>query len=164
MGLISITFSYIGYEKAETFRFYQRILRGFLRWHRTKAVWLKGIDRRKAHLVIDESLIKNALRMFLDGLNNGGYFQAQHENLGSVLYDARENDPETVGYLSYYNVELGDPNEIFCPQDSYREVSIDYCRGDSYEERCYSWDGYRCIYPKLTRTPKAKQQNEVSVP
>ena len=29
MGLIAINFAYVGYQKAETFRFYQRILRGF---------------------------------------------------------------------------------------------------------------------------------------
>jgi len=160
MGLISITFSYTGYQKAETFRFYQRILRGFLRWHRTRAVWLKGIGKRKAHLIIHDALTQNVLRMFLDGLNNGGYFQAQHENLATVLWEAREKDPETVGYLSYSNVELGDPDEIFCPQDSYQKISIDVCRGASYDERCYSWDGHRCVYPQLTRKTQAQLQNE----
>lgn len=152
MGLVSINFMYVGYQKAETFRFYQRILRGFLRWHRTKAVWLKGIGKRKAHLIIDETFIKNALRMFLDGLRNGGYFQAQHEKLATVLLEIRENGAETVGYLSYFNVELGDPDEIWCPQDNYRKVTVDYCRGETYEERCYSWDGYRCVYPRMKRT------------
>lgn len=163
MGLVSVNFQYVGYEKAETLRFYQRILRGFLRWHRTKAVWLKGSGRRKAHLIIDESLIKNALRMFLDGLRYGGHFQAQHEHLATVLWDARENDPETVGYLSYSGVQLGDSDEVFCPQDGYRKVTVDYCQGPSYEERCYSWAGYRCVYPRLTRTPKAMLPKDTNI-
>lgn len=161
--MISITFAYVGYQKAETFRFYQRILRGFLRWHRTSAVWLKGIGKRKAHLIIHEALTSNALRMFLDGLNNGGYFKAEHENLATVLYEARENDSETVGYLSYSNVQLGDPDEIFCPLDGYSKIDVERCRGENYDSRCYSWDGHRCVYPRLTRRTKAQLQFEKEV-
>jgi hypothetical protein len=158
MGLIAINFSYVGYQKAETFRFYQRILRGFLRWHRTQVVWIKGFGRRKAYLLLTDHLVKNAVRMFCDGLNNGGYFKAEALDPIKVLQVAKENEVETVGYLSYSNVQLGDSNEIFCPQDDYQKVTVDYCRGHSYEERCYSWDNYRCVYPNLTRTPKAKQK------
>jgi len=146
-----VNFKYIGDEKAETFHFYQRILRGFLRWHRTKAVWLKGSGQRKAHLIIDESLIQNALRMFLDGLAYGGYFQAEHEHLATVLWEARENDPETAGYLRYGNVELGDSDDMWCPMESYRKVNVgEYCIGNRSEGQkpCPYWSWIRCTYPK----------------
>jgi hypothetical protein len=155
MGLISVTFSYVGFQRAETYRFYRRVLRGFLRWHRTKAVWLKGKGKRKAHLIIYEGLVKNAFRMFLDGLGNGGYFQAEHENLAGVLWEAREKDPETAGYLSYYNVRLGDSDEIWCPKDGYRKIMVSECRRPGFQDfspvACDAWDGSRCIYPQMTR-------------
>jgi len=163
MGLVAVNFKYVGEQKAETFRFYQRVLRGFLRWHRTKAVWLKGIGRRKAHLIIDESLIKNALRMFLDGLSKGGYFQAEHENLAAVLYETRENEPEKVGYLIYDSVNLGDPDEIWCPKDNYCKVTVSHCRRPDFQGNfsdviCDAWDGYRCIYPQMTRRAVAMRE------
>jgi len=161
MGLIAINFSYVGYQKAETFRFYQRILRGFLRWHRTKAVWIKGqFNHRKAYPVMADYLAKNALRMFFEGLNNGGYFKAEASDPIEVLQEAKENDVETVGFLSYASIQLGNPNEIWCPQDKYQKISIDVCRGASYDERCYSWDGHRCVYPQLTRKTQAQLQNK----
>lgn len=107
MGLIAINFAYVGSQKAETFRFYQRILRGFLRWHRTQAVWIKGQFRRKAYLVMIDRLAQNAMRMFADGLANGGYFKAEAMDPIIILQQAEENDLETVGYLSYSTVQLG---------------------------------------------------------
>jgi hypothetical protein len=163
MVLMALAFTYVGFQKAETFRFYQRILRGFLRWHRTKAVWLKGVGKRKAHLMLVDYLTKNALKMFLDGLRNGGYFMAEAQDPIAVLRESEENEVQTVGYLSYSNVELGDPDEIWCPKDNYRKVTVSYCRrpdfqGDFSDVTCDAWDGSRCIYPQVTRRAVAMRE------
>jgi hypothetical protein len=151
MVLIALNFTYVGSYKAETFRFYQRILRGFLRWHRTKVIWIKGSGKRKAYLLMIDYLAKNAKKMFSDSLRNGGYFKAEALDPIQILKEAEEKEAEIAGYLSYGSVELGNYDELWCPKDSYRKVTINYCRGEIPEYTCDAWDGYRCIYPGMTK-------------
>lgn len=151
MVLIALNFTYVGDEKAETFHFYKRILRGFLRWHRTKAVWLKGSGQRKAYLLLVDRLVENAKKMFYDGLTYGGHFQAQAVDPIQVLKEAEEIDYETAGYLAYSNVELGDSDDMWCPMESYRKVNVgEYCIGNRSEGQkpCPYWSWIRCTYPK----------------
>jgi len=57
-------FKYIGGSSQETRKFYQRFIRGFLRWHRTKAVWVKGgRTRREAYIIVTENLIGTLTQM-----------------------------------------------------------------------------------------------------
>jgi len=161
IGLIALHFSHCRASTTNSFHFYKRRIRGFLRWHRTNAVWIKGARvKRAAYLIINERIANAAKEMMIAEIHAGGYFKAAFVDPISVIREALDLNRETVGYLSYSSVQLGDSDEIFCPQDGYRKVTINYCRGESYEESCYSWDGYRCVYPKLTRKTKAQLQAE----
>ena len=152
MGLIAIHFRYVGDSRAETIQFYRFFIRGFLRWYRTEAVWVKGAKiRRKAYFVFSERLVERAKQMFKDELRHGGYFEAEHASAIDVIREALDLMRDTHGYLRYDSAELGDPDENWCPLEGYRLVSVrDYCIGKTGEGQklCPYWGRYRCIHPK----------------
>lgn len=150
--MMALNFRYVGHGKAETIQFYRYFIRGFLRWHRTDAVWIKGGRvRRKAYFVFHEKLVERVKRMFKDELRQGGYFEAEHASPIEVLREALNLMRDTHGYLRYHSVELGDPDENWCPMEGYKSVSVyDYCIGkrDRSQKPCPYWNRWRCTYPK----------------
>ncbi len=150
MGLRAFHFKYIGDRPAETYKFYQKFIRGFLRWHRTQAVWIKGgIVKKEAYIIVTDALAENMLRMLNESLEQGGKYAVIEVNPYYVIYEAEEFDREIIGYLRQANVTLGNPDEICCPKEGYEEVSVqEYCWGKKFGARCDAWDGTRCIYPK----------------
>jgi len=164
MGIRAFRFHYIGNEAIETFPFYRKYIRGFLRWHRGDAVWVKGgIGKRDAHIIVKEWLVPNLFRMMKDvNLKYGGKFGVKEVNSHYIIYEAKELDRETVGYLRDGNVELGNSDEISCPKENYRKMSVqDWCWGRERGARCDAWDGQRCIYPKMTK--KAMEEREARI-
>jgi len=160
MEIRAFRFHYIGNETAETFPFYRKYIRGFLRWHRGDAVWVKGKSGKKdAHIIVKEQLVPNLFRMMKDvNLQYGGKFGIKEVNPDYIIYEAKELDRETVGYLKTDKHELGDPDKINCPKDDYRILSVeDWCWGRKRGVRCDAWDG-RCVYPKMTE--EAMKQRE----
>jgi len=148
MALIALNFTYKGSQTAETFKFYKKVLRGFLRWHRTRAVWFKGVGKRKAYLLMRDFLKETAISMFTDALRNGGYFKAQALDPIEILQKIEETKFDTVGYLSYSNVKFGNPEDMWCSTENYRKVSVtEYCIGKPPRKPCPHWSQFRCIYP-----------------
>ena len=125
------------------------------------AVWIKGGRiKQAAYLIINEKLVTAAKKMLIAEINEGGYFKVAIVDPILIVREALELERETVGFLSYANIQLGNRDEIWCPQDSYQKITVDTCRGASFDERCYSWDGSRCVFPNLTRRTKAQLQSE----
>lgn len=151
MALRAFHFSYAGENKPENIRFYRRMLRGFLRWHRGDCVWIKGGRvKREAYIVIKEHLIGNLIKMLEDELEQGGKFTYKEVNPHYIINEAKELNRETLGYLKHGEIEIGDPDTIPCPKEDYREVSVnDWCWGKKREARCDAWTGKKCIYPKM---------------
>jgi len=141
--LIAIHFRYVGDSRAETIQFYRFFIRGFLRWYRTEAVWVKGAKiRRKAYFVFSERLVERAKQMFKDELRHGGYFEAEHASAIDVIREALDLMRDTHGYLRYDSAELGDPDENWCPLEGYRLVSVrDYCIGKQVRDRNFAPTG-----------------------
>lgn len=161
VGLVAIRFSYVGTESTENIRFYNRFIRGFLRWHRTQAVWVKGgVVKREAYLIVKDFLKEKAIKMLSNSLKYGGNFAIKIVNPFLVIQETKELGRRTKGYL-HGSLELGDPDEMFCPLEGYRHVSIrEYCIGtEELQKPCPHWNRWRCIYPKKNpsaQTPKVE--------
>lgn len=153
--LVAFHFKYSGFSQAETYRFYKKHIRGFLRWHRGSAVWIKGgTVKRDAVIVVTARLASNVQKMMSAGLAQGGQYIVKPVDPHYAIYQAKELDRETVGYLRQANIILGDPDSIHCPKENYEEVSVrEHCRGDKFGARCDAWDGWRCVYPQRLYPP-----------
>jgi hypothetical protein len=174
MDLKAFRFRHIGQNSAETFPFYAKFIRGFLRWHRGDAVWVKGgMGKKDAYIVVIASLSERVSRMLRDELRCGGRYEIEEVNPHYIIYEANVLERETVGWLKTDNVELGDPDEINCPKEGYRKLSVqDWCFGRKrvYGDTtvwCDAWDGRNCIYPKMMdkaiELRKARQQQVKTV-
>jgi len=152
MGLKAVRFIYIGDSSTENIRFYQRFIRGFLRWHRGSALWVKGaVAKKEAYLVFKEHLAENIKRMLQDELENGGYFTFFEANPYQVLDEVKELERETKGFLAWNGSEFGNSDEMFCPLERYTQVSVkNYCIGDreSGQKPCPHWEKFHCVHPR----------------
>lgn len=159
MKLAAFQFRHSTHSISDSHRFYRRHLRGFLRWHRTRAVWIKGgVVKRPAYLVFDASLTDKVKRMLLDVLRDGGSFEVRTVNPLIVLQEVLDLNRRTHGYLRIAGAEIGDPDEMFCPLERYRQVSVrEVCISG---RPCFYWSRYRCIYPKRWK-PKKKEEDPI---
>jgi len=157
--LRAFKFTYDGSQKAETFRFYNRYIRGFLRWHRGNAVWIKGnIAKREAYLIIVHTLSRNVKRMFSRSLEYGGRFKITEVNPHLVIDETLKLNRHVEGLLRHGGIELGDPYEIFCPKERYRKVDVQqYCWGKKFDAKCDAWNGKQCVYPRRVTEKKEKK-------
>jgi len=149
MAIVGLQFSYQGSDKHETFRFYSRRLRSFLRWHRGNVAWVKGsIGKRAAYLILDSKLVKRAMRMFRQQMENGGQFFARIVNPYWVARQFDELDRVILGWISQDGINLGNEAAIFCPQKGHEEISTEKCQGLERGFRCPCWVGNSCNYPQ----------------
>lgn len=154
MTLIAFRFSFVGHERAETFKIYARNIRGFLRVHRTEAVWIKGgVGRREAFLIMaDLDSVKTGYVKMMAERTETGYWTITPYN----PFDAIKNYGErkeltdkklTEGYLNYDSVELGDPDVNYCPPEKYEHVSVQNdCMKGKHNKPCFYWNGTRCTW------------------
>jgi hypothetical protein len=150
--IVAYYFSYVGGDP-DTVRFYNRYIKGLLRWHRGSAVWIKaGTVKREAYLVVKDYLKDAVARVLSDGLSQAGFLSFKVVNPFFMIHQAKKLNLETKGYFRYGDIELGDYDETFCPLENYRQVSIrEHCLGTEEGHRvCLHWDRYRCAYPKKT--------------
>jgi len=166
MAVVGIQFSYRGYNSHETFGFYSHRLRGFLRWNRGSAVWVKGsIGQRAAYLIIDVKLAHKAARMFAQQMEEGGRFFVRIVNPFWVKRQSDEFDRICLGFIARDGINLGNENRTFCPQRNYEEVMIDKeCQGLERGFRCPCWTKGSCNYPEGYRWLKQRMDETGMTP
>jgi len=161
LELIAFQFSYKGDESAETFNFYNKYIRGFIRWHRTEVVWIQGsLVKREAYIIMLESLVESFMRMMENSVKNG-YWATTQVNVHNVIKEALDLNRRTRGYLRYGLYQVGNPDENYCPDDDYRKVSIEKeCEASEDQARCPFWNGWRCQWTwKKTHPSKLKKEH-----
>jgi hypothetical protein len=149
MAIVGFNFFYDGNYKPETFRFYKH-LRGFLRWHRGSAAWIKGgVSKRSAYLILERDLIRKAVRLMSQQLEQGGRFLVRIINPYWIARQTREEEREVLGWISADGISLGDSRRTFCPQNRNEEVNIEEsCQRLDQEYPCPCWTGGFCNYPR----------------
>lgn len=140
-------FSYrntLGDERTETFKFYKKHIRSFLRWHREDAVWIKGgrVGRDAYMIIANEEEIRRNYEKMMTIATQRGFWEIMPFNVYDLLKMVEGR--ETCGYLHFEQVEIGNPDENWCPDEKYAQVSIHRdCAGDAKPHCCF-WNGKNC--------------------
>jgi len=126
-NVTAIRFRYkhgFGEGNFESLSFYAETLRGFLKRHMGKSVWLKGgVIEQPAYLIFDSSLKDETVRMLSKQLEHGGFYTIEPVQKPSEIikkYIGKER--VAVGYLNLGATVLGNPETLHEP--SQEEVQL----------------------------------------